>query len=54
MSQTQSLPRVGDTVRVGRHGQPMTVMTVHPISGIVVVENPRGVRFHVEVGELIR
>lgn len=54
MSKAQSLPRVGDTVRVGRHGQPMTVRTVFPIGGIVIIENPRGDRFHVEAGELIR
>ena len=43
--------KTGDTVTIGRHGKPMTVLTIYKISRNVLVEDEDGTRFIVELAD---
>lgn len=45
-------PQINDLVCVGRHGKPMKVLTVRPISRTALVENNAGVRFTVDWADM--
>lgn len=43
---------IGDTVTIGRHGKPMTILMIYGISRSALVENEDGTRLIVELADL--
>ena len=44
--------QIGDTVTIGRHGKPMTVLTIYRISQSVLVEDEDGTRLIVDLADV--